>query len=75
MLQGFKTRLDFFFRILDQEYVGQRLVKEFVQKKEVCYIYEYEALLFRLIAMMPTSLVDFCAIKMDISSLKSAKML
>ena len=33
MLQGFRTRLDFLFRILDQKYVGKRLVKEFIEKK------------------------------------------
>lgn len=27
MLEGFKTRLDFIFRILDQKYVGKRLIK------------------------------------------------
>jgi short-subunit dehydrogenase len=27
MLKGFKTRLDFLFRILDQQYVAKRLIK------------------------------------------------
>jgi short-subunit dehydrogenase len=27
MLEGFKTRLDFLFRVLDPKYVGKRLIK------------------------------------------------
>lgn len=33
MFQGFRTRLDFIFRVLDEKYVGKRLVKEFIEKK------------------------------------------
>jgi 3-oxoacyl-[acyl-carrier protein] reductase len=75
MIEGFKTHMDFIFRILDQKYVGKRLVHEYIEKKELCYVYEYEALIFKLLTILPTNILDFLAIRMDISSMKSAKML
>jgi hypothetical protein len=33
MFHGFKTKLDFVCKILDENYVGKRLVKEFVERK------------------------------------------
>jgi short-subunit dehydrogenase len=49
MFEGFKTKLEFFLRTLDEGYVGKRLAKEFVQKKEVCFVYQYEAMIFKLV--------------------------
>ena len=54
MFEGFKTRLDFLFKQLEPNYVGKRLVKEFIQRKDICYIYEYEAFIFRIINLFPT---------------------
>ena len=34
MFQGFKTKLDLLMPVLDEQYVGKRLVKEFIEKKE-----------------------------------------
>ena len=54
MFDGFRTKLDLIFRQLEPDYVGKRLVREFIQKKDVCYIYEYEAFLFRVMNLFPT---------------------
>ncbi len=63
------------FPILDQRYVGKRLVKEFINRKEMCYIYEFEALLFKFIMFMPSCIQDFCATKLDVSQLQPSKVI
>jgi all-trans-retinol dehydrogenase (NAD+) len=54
MFLGFKTKLDFLFRPLEPDYVGKRLIKEFIQKKQVCHLYLYEAVLFKLFNLFPS---------------------
>ena len=54
MFLGFKTKLDFLFRQLDPDYVAKRLIKEFIQKKEVCHVYEYEAIVFKILNLFPS---------------------
>ena len=71
MFTGFKTYLDFFIRILDEKYVGKRLVKEFIAKKEVCFMYLYESLIFRLLSLLPTEVMDFISIHLDVSNFAS----
>jgi short-subunit dehydrogenase len=67
MFKGFKTKLDFFVRVLDEKYVGERLVREFVSRKEVCMMYLYEAFMFRILSFMPSQVVDFAAKTLDVS--------
>jgi short-subunit dehydrogenase len=67
MFKGFKTKLDYVVRILDETYCAHRLVKEFVERKDVCFMYLYEALFFRLLSFMPTQLIDFAAVHLDVS--------
>lgn len=54
MFKGFKTKLDQVIRLLDEEYVGKRLTKEFVEKKEVCYIYQHQSIFFKLMDFLPS---------------------
>ena len=56
--------------ILDEKYVGKRLVKEFVQKKEICFIYQYEAILFRVFDWLPSGLIDWIQAHLVISDFK-----
>ena len=65
LFKGYRTKLDFIFRMLDQTYVAKRLVKEFVARKEACFMYTYQLVLFRLISLFPTHLIDFAAVHLD----------
>ena len=48
---------------LDEDYVGKRLVKEFVDRKEVCYIGRKHALIMKILAFFPTFVVEwFCSL-------------
>ena len=33
MMEGFKSRMDWFFPVMEQKYVGERLLKEFLMRK------------------------------------------
>ena len=35
MFQGFRTKLDMLIQVLDEKYVGERLVREFIAKKDL----------------------------------------
>lgn len=72
MFEGFKTTLDSIIWPLDEKYVGQRLVKEFIQKKEVSFLYQYEALFFKLFDFLPTEIADQTSIHLNHSQLKQS---
>jgi len=44
---------------LDEKYVGIRLLKEFVERKEVCYVGRKHAFLIKLQKFFPTWLQDW----------------
>ncbi len=73
MFLGFKTKLDFLFRPLEPEYVGKRLVREFLLKKEVCHVYEYEAFLFKVVYFFPSEFWDMLSLKFNISNFETIK--
>ena len=65
MFQGVKTKLDKILPILDEKYVAKRLVKEFVNKKEVCYIQRRHTIIINLLKFLPTFVNDWLQINMD----------
>ena len=67
MFQGFRTKLDMVVRVLDEKYVAQRLVKEFVERKEECFMYIHQAYVFKLFSMLPNQVIDFLSVKLDVS--------
>lgn len=67
MFQGFKTAYEKILPILDEAYVAERLVREFVNKKEVCFIGRRHAFLVKIFQFMPTYLVDLITIKCNLS--------
>ena len=73
MFLGFKTKIEFIFRHLDEEYVGKRLAKEFVHRKEVSFIYQHQALLFRIIELLPSQVCDYLACNLDISNFEELR--
>jgi hypothetical protein len=72
LFEGFRTKLDFVMLPLKEDYVGKRLVKEFIQKKEICFIYQYESIFFKLIDLFPTELLDPVTIYLNDSNLKNS---
>ena len=51
--------------ILDEKYVGKRLVKEFVNKKEVCFIQRRHAIVINLVKFLPTFVNDWIQVQLD----------
>ena len=65
MFEGFKTSLSWLFPMMDQDYVGKRLLGEFIQKKEIIYVYQYESLLFKMALFLPANVYDYVANFLD----------
>jgi hypothetical protein len=49
------------------------MVKEFVNKKEVCFIYQYAGWLLRIVEMMPSQFIDWTWIYFDNSNYSAIK--
>lgn len=73
MFHGFQMMLEYVVPILDEVYVGKRMVKEFVNKKEVCFIYQYAGWLLRIVEMMPSQFIDWTWIYFDNSNYSAIK--
>ena len=71
MFKGFRTKLDLIVRVLDEEYVGKRLVKEFVERKEECWMYTHQAFVFKLFSFLPNQIIDFLSVHFDVSRYSS----
>lgn len=54
MFHGFKMLIEYIVPILDEAYVGKRLVKEFVARKEICFIYQYAAWILKFAELLPS---------------------
>ena len=55
LFRGFKS---YAFSVLDENYVGKRIVSEFIKKKEVCYIGRRHALVVHFTNFLPTQIID-----------------
>lgn len=67
MFQGFKTKYDKILPVLDQTYVGERLIREFINKKEVCFVGRRHAFISKLSHFLPTPAYDWITINENIS--------
>ena len=68
MFQGAKTKLDWFLPILDEKYVARRLVREFISKKEVCFIQRRHVIILNIVKCLPTFVYDWLQVNLDDSS-------
>lgn len=73
MFHGFKMAIEYIVPVLDEVYVGKRMVKEFVDKKEVCFMYQYAGWVLRLLEMMPSQFIDWTWVYLDNSNFNSIK--
>lgn len=65
MFKGTKTKLDWFLPILDENYVARRLVKEFISKKEVCFIQRRHVIILNIVKCLPTFVYDWLQVNLD----------
>lgn len=63
LFTGFKTKIDKIFPILDEKYVGHRLLNDFIDRKEVCYVGRKHALVPKLMKFFPTFIHDLFFLK------------
>jgi all-trans-retinol dehydrogenase (NAD+) len=68
LFEGFKTKLNLVFPMLEENYVSDRLVREFMRKKEICFIWNSNAFVMRLLRLLPSSISDLLLQFMDISN-------
>lgn len=73
MFEGFKTKLDKFLPVLEEKYVAERLIREFINKKEVCFIGRRHGLIVKLSKFLPTFFQDWVIINMDQSDFSKKK--
>lgn len=59
LFEGYKTKVDLLFPVLDENYVGIRLIKEFVARKEVCFVGRRHALMMKLLNLFPSTFQDW----------------
>jgi hypothetical protein len=49
------------------------LVKEFVERKEICFIYQYESWILRVLEMFPSQIYDWLWVNLDQSDFSQIK--
>jgi all-trans-retinol dehydrogenase (NAD+) len=73
MFHGFSMAIEYVVPVLDEAYVGRRMVREFVGRKEVCFMYQYAGWVLRLLEMMPSQVYDWMWIHLDSSNYAAIK--